>query len=286
MIIWIASYPKSGNTWVRALVSAYLYSQNGRFDFNKLNRINQFPSKNYLSYFIKNFDDPTQAPKYWIPVQSKINLKNKIIFFKTHNAMCAIGGHQFTNKENTIASIYVVRDPRNVITSIANHYELSTDQAYDFFTNKRKIIFTKNTSPDGRLFEEKGNVHFVGSWKDHYASWKNIGFAPIKIIKYEDLINDTYGVFLSILKFLSNFMSIQIDEKKIQNAIQTCSFDVLKKKEEKEGFFEAPISEKVNKKIIFFKLGKKNNWKNYLDPAVEKKIRIAFSDEMQELGYL
>ena len=286
MIIWIASYPKSGNTWVRALVSAYLYSKNGTFNFEKLNKINQFPSKRYLGYFLKKFDDPAEVPKYWLQAQYKVNLENKIIFFKTHNAMCVIGGHQFTNKENTIASIYVVRDPRNVITSLADHYELSTVQAYDFFTNKRKIIFTKDISPDGHSFEEKGNVHFVGNWKDHYVSWKNIGFAPIKIIKYEDLINDTHSVFLSILKFLSNFMLIQINEKKIRKVIQTCSFDVLRKKEEKEGFFEAPIAEKTNKRITFFRLGKRNNWKNYLDSTIEKKISTAFSKEMKELGYL
>ena len=201
MIIWIASYPKSGNTWIRALISAYLYSRSGRFSFSDLNKIEQFPNKKYLSSFLKNFDDPKKVPTYWIPAQYKINSSNDKVFFKTHNAMCTINGHQFTNKQNTLACIYVVRDPRNVITSLANHYCLSKEEAYEFFTNKRKIIFTKSISLKGKALKEKGNVHFIGSWNEHYLSWKNIGFAPVKIVKYEDLANDTYAEFLSILKF-------------------------------------------------------------------------------------
>ena len=129
MIIWIASYPKSGNTWVRALISSYLYSGEGNFNFSDLNKIDQFPSKKYLNPFLKDFDDPAKVPKYWIPAQNKINLNKEIIFFKTHNAMCKINENQFTNKLNTLASIYIVRDPRNVITSLSNHYELSTKEA-------------------------------------------------------------------------------------------------------------------------------------------------------------
>ena len=183
MIIWIASYPKSGNTWIRALISAYLYSRSGIFNFSDLNKIEQFPNKKYLSSFLKNFNDPKKVPTYWIPAQYKINSSTDKVFFKTHNAMCTINGHQFTNKQNTLACIYVVRDPRNVITSLANHYGLSKEEAYEFFTNKRKIIFNQDTSTTGKVLVERGNAHFVGSWGEHYLSWKNIQFAKVKIIR-------------------------------------------------------------------------------------------------------
>ena len=235
---------------------------------------------------MKDFDDPAKVPKYWIPAQNKINLNKEIIFFKTHNAMCKINENQFTNKLNTLASIYIVRDPRNVITSLSNHYELSTKEAYEFLTNKRKIIFSKNITQDGKSYEERGNVHFIGSWEDHYMSWKKINFAPVKIIRYEELTSNTSGTFLSLLKFLKNFMSIKIDEKKMKKTIKACSFDVLKKKEKEEGFYEAPISEKNNKRVIFFNLGMKNNWKKYLDSKIENKIKLKFSAEMKELDYL
>ena len=105
-------------------------------------------------------------------------------------------------------------------------------------------------------------------------------FAKILIIKYEDLINDTDSTFKSILNFLSKFMSIKINEKKILNTINSCEFKKLVKMENEKGFDEA-IGQKK-----FFHLGEKNNWKNLLDPKIEEKIKASFFDEMKELGYL
>jgi len=285
MIIWIASYPKSGNTWVRALITAYLYSKDGIFNFKDLDKIEQFPSNKYLNSYLKNSENPGEISQYWIAAQKEINSENQTKFFKTHNALCSINGNSFTDKKNTLATVYIVRDPRNVITSLSNHYGLSIDKAYDFFTNKRKIIFGKNIFNEEKLYTQKGNVHLIGSWEEHYTSWKNISFAPIKIIKYEDLIDNTYSTFFSILKFLNNFYEITIYKKKIEQVIKACSFDVLKKKEEKEGFLEASNS-KNSKKIIFFNLGKNNNWKKILSSTIERKINTKFSKEMKELGYL
>jgi len=280
MIVWISSYPKSGNTWVRALLSSYIYSENGSFDFHYLNKINQFPKEDYFTQFSKNFDSIKEVSKYWIAAQNDINKKNKTIFFKTHSANCIIDDNPFTNKENTLGIIYIVRDPRNIITSLANHYEISLDEAYNFFTNERKYIVQKRLKPT------MANAQVIGSWRHHYLSWKHINFAPMKIIKYEDLNNNAYDTFISILKFLNQFMKIKIDENKIKNTLQSCNFEVLKRKEKEEGFFESPLSKVKNKKISFFHLGKKNNWKNTLDNNLEEKIRIVFSKEMKELGYL
>lgn len=141
MIIWIASYPKSGNTWIRAMLTAYLYTEEGFFNFELLKQIPQFPTRQDVEEFTKKFENPAETSKYWILSQKKLNLDKKIHFLKTHSSMCTIEGNAFTDKENTIASLYIVRDPRNVITSIANHYEFSINEAFDFLTNKRKIIF-------------------------------------------------------------------------------------------------------------------------------------------------
>ena len=126
----------------------------------------------------------------------------------------------------------------------------------------------------------------LGSWSEHYLSWKRINFAPRIIVKYEDLINDTKNSFIEILKFLNQTMNIQIDEKKVLNTINSCSFDALARKEKKEGFFEQVLSKHDNKKLKFFNLGKKNNWKSLLDPKIEKRIREAFLEEMSELNYI
>jgi len=282
MIIWIASYPKSGNTWVRGLLSSYLYSDDGSFNFNLLKKIQQFPDKNHFEYFIKDFSDIKKISNYWIAAQDRINLfnENKTTFFKTHSALCTFDNNLFTNKNNTQAVIYVVRDPRNVITSISNYYSMSIEESYSFIINKNKII-SKAEWGDKNF----GISTVLGSWALHYKSWEQIKFAPILIIKYEDLIKDTKNSLIEIINFLNKFMYIKIDNQKIVNTVESCSFDNLAKREKAEGFFEAAWSKK-KEKINFFHLGKKNDWKNLLSEEIENKIRTTFHKEMKELNYI
>ena len=286
MIIWIASYPKSGNTWIRSLLSSYLFSDNGKFNFKLLKNIEQFSSKNLSLKFQKNLSYQTRISKNWIPSQKIINQDNKIRFFKTHNAMCAINGNKFTDKFNTLAAIYVVRDPRNLITSLANHYELNLDETFSFLTNKRKIIFPINIEEKKKDIKDREDFNFLSDWSTHYQSWKNIKFCPIKIIKYEDCLIDTQKIFVSTLDFLSKFIKFKFDKKKINNALNSTSFKNLSRMEKNEGFQESATSYKTMKKIKFFNLGKKNDWKTLLDKKLIKKIESCFKNEMSELGYL
>ena len=282
MIIWIASYPKSGNTWIRSLLASYLYTDNGIFSFDLLRKISQFPSRPHFETFLNDFTDIKKISNYWIAAQEKIRLfNNETVFLKTHSALCTFENNPFTNKNNTKAVIYVVRDPRNLITSFAHHYSKNIDEAFDFIKDKRQMLL-KNDYGAGDF----GIATVLGNWSEHYRSWKNIKFAPILIIKYEDLINNTKKTFNTILDFLSSFMDIKIDEKKIMKTIETCDFDRVSKKEKEDGFNEAVVSKINKKKLNFFYLGKKNDWKNFLNPEVEKKIRQAFQKEMEELGYI
>ena len=282
MIIWIASYPKSGNTWVRSLLSGFLYSDSGIFSFDLLDKIQQFPSKQYFKFFLKDFTDIKKISDYWIAAQDRINLFNdEIVFLKTHSALCTLENNSFTNKKNTKAVIHVVRDPRNVITSISHHYSKDILKSSDFIFNKKQMLVQEEWG--GKDF---GIATVLGDWSDHYKSWKNIKFAPTKIIRYEDLIDNPENTFVSILNFLKNFMDIDINKKKIRNVINSCSFDVLSDKEKKEGFEESVTHKKDGKKLKFFNLGKENNWKNLLEPKIEEKIRVKFNKEMKDLGYI
>ena len=277
MIIWIASYPKSGNTWVRSLLSAYLYSNDGIFNFDLLKKITQFPSKQYFKKFLKDFKDIKKVSDYWIAAQDRINLFNdKPIFLKTHSALCTLENNSFTNKNNTKAVIYVVRDPRNLITSLSHHYSMNMEKTYIFIINKQQMTMAGEWGKD-----DFGIASVLGNWSTHYKSWKNIKFAPTLVVKYEDLLNNTNNTFKSILNFLSRLMDIKIDEKKIINTVNSCSFEKLVEKEKNEGFDEA-----VSSKKKFFYLGKKNNWQNLLDPEMEQKTREVFQKEMKELEYI
>ena len=283
MIVWIASYPKSGNTWIRSLLTTYLFSKDNNFHFNSLKEIQQFPDKQYFDFFLNDLRDIKKVSNYWIAAQERINLlKNDgLTFLKTHSALCTLEGNPFTNKNNTTAVIYIVRDPRNLITSFAHHYSMNIEEAYNFITNKNQTI------SHAKWGEENFGISSVlGNWSEHYKSWSNITFAPILIIKYEDLINDTENEFKKILNFLNKFRKTKIDKQKITNSVKNCSFEKLAEMEKKEGFFESAISKKNLKKLNFFYLGKKNNWKKLLNPKIEQKIRKSFQKEMEELGYI
>ena len=281
MIIWIASYPKSGNTWLRSLLSSYFFSKNGVFNFNQLDNIKQFSCKNLNSSEINSSNYQTIVSKNWIPTQEIINKDKKIHFLKTHNAICSINGNSFTNQNNTIAAIYIIRDPRNVITSISNHYNLSLQDSLEFIKNKKKIIF-----PNKKKINNHDDFNFISNWSDHYSSWKNINFAPIKIVKYEDLTRDTNKTFISILEFLSKFIKFNFDKSKIKNSIDSTTFDKLAEMEREVGFAESSDSTLNSKKIRFFHLGNKNTWSNLLDKNVSHDIDDFFKKEMKTLGYL
>lgn len=286
MIIWIASYPKSGNTWIRSLLASYLFSKDGKFSFKLLKNIERFSVKNHLVNLSSDFNYQNRISENWIRSQEIINKDKKIRFFKTHNAMCTINGNKFTDKLNTMATIYIVRDPRNLISSLAHHYEFGLEEAFNFITNKRKIIYPINFNSNEKNVDEPNDFNFLGDWSSHYQSWKNINFCPIKIIKYEDFLADPKKAFVLILNFLSKFFKFKFDKKKIDNALDSTSFNSLSQMEKSEGFEESVISSKTKKKIKFFNLGKRNNWNILLDKKFIGKIETHFRKEMSDLGYL
>ena len=128
MIIWLASYPKSGNTWLRSIVSSVLYSKSGNFDFELLKNIRQFPEKQFFKDIIDDFSNFDEIKSNWITAQEKINLSQDLRIFKTHQGKYTLGEHNFTNDENTLAVIYIVRDPRNLVNSISHHFNLTLDK--------------------------------------------------------------------------------------------------------------------------------------------------------------
>ena len=281
MIFWIASYPKSGNTWVRALVSAYYYSQDGFFSEKIIKNIGQFPEKIHFQGFDYNKEIVTDTSRFWIRAQEKLNQDKKIKFKKTHNCLSAINGNNFTNKKNTIACIYIVRDPRNLITSLKNHYELDYNDALEFMTNEKKFIFDYNTQNDYSDFQ------FISSWELNYQSWKNNNLFPIKFLKYEDLLFETFFVFKEIVEFIDKITNNKkgFNKEKAKNAVQTTSFENLKKIEINRGFSESIISRVGEKKIPFFHLGPQNNWKKNFNNKFNEKLSTIFSKNLKELDY-
>ena len=280
MIIWISSYPKSGNTWVRALLSSYFYSKDGNFHFDLLEQIKEFPKHSDYLNEISVSRNLAEIAKEWIPAQRKLNLKhnNSTFFLKTHSAICNVEGSDFTDKENSLGAIYVVRDPRNVILSLSNHFDLSIEKSLEMICNKKQII--TNPTKKNRYI----GFTVLSDWQNHYRTWKNCKLVEVKIVKYEDLILSPKNTFISILNFINKFMQVDIDEDRIKNVLMSTEFSKLQQSENKYGFKESSNMSGFNKK--FFNLGPKNDWKNLLKKEIKEKIENHFKEEMKELGYL
>ena len=279
MIIWLASYPKSGNTLMRSLLSSYFFSKDGTFSFELLKNIKQYPNGDLLTQLGVNINDPHEIAKSHIRVQEFINKDKKSFkFLKTHSSFVKMDGFSFTDLANTLGVIHIVRDPRDVVFSFAHHNNQSIEKATEMI-NKDLVV--------GANLKDKVPV-YMGSWPSNYNSWKTFDkTGKYLLIKFEDLIQGKEENFKKILNFIkvitkSNF---EINDKKIKKILQEIEFEKLKKLEEKEGFNEAKTDEKGNK-IRFFREGKSNNWKKTLDPIIKTSIEAVCQKEMKELNYL
>ena len=279
MIIWLASYPKSGNTWVRQFLASLIYSNRGKSGLDKLGFIMQYPKRDQFEKLVTDLNDFNQIKNNWINSQDLINSDNKVKIFKTHHVLYRLGEDIFTNQKNTLGAIYVVRDPRNVISSILYHFNLSCiEEALNFIKEEKKFI--------GNL---KNKVNYplhtlIGSWKTNYNSWKLIG-KNFLLVRYEDLILNPNSEFRKIANYITSIINIRFTEEQIKKSIEESSFKNMSSLEDKNGFLEV-IKDSENKKKKFFNLGPKNNWKEILDKKYVDEIENSFNDEMKELGYI
>jgi hypothetical protein len=196
---------------------------------------------------------------------------------KTHSSFFTNQKFSFSNKENTLGAIYVVRDPRNVVTSMAHHYQLTEKDSLE------RIL-------DNNLFIGKTNTHadiFLSSWNLNYLSWKKLR-DRVLIIKYEDLIHKKKEILINVFNFFETLgmKKSSFDLAKLEKVIETTEFDKMKKLEQNVEFTESVVDKKTGKKIPFFNLGPKNHWKDILKVETVEKLEKNFKKEMQELGYL
>jgi hypothetical protein len=279
MIIRLASYPKSGNTLLRSILATYFFSDDGVFNFNDLYKIGQFPSLNFFEQAGVDTTNKEEIFKNYIKAQKNLieNSRSKINFLKTHSSFFTNQKFSFSNKENTLGAIYVVRDPRNVVTSMAHHYQLTEKDSLE------RIL-------DNNLFIGKTNTHadiFLSSWNLNYLSWKKLR-DRVLIIKYEDLIHKKKEILINVFNFFETLgmKKSSFDLAKLEKVIESTEFNKMKKLEQNVEFTESVVDKKTGKKIPFFNLGPKNHWKNILKVETVEKLEKNFKKEMKELGYL
>ena len=279
MFIWLASYPKSGNTLVRSLLSSYFFSKDGIFNFELIKNIKQFPIK---ELFLKNgidINNEKEVIRSYLKVQESINIKNSIQFLKTHSYLFNIDNNQFTNLEYSLGVIYIVRDPRNVVLSSSNHNNQSHERSTE------DLIIGRELRTEG---EQNIKVH-TGTWGGNFNSWKSFkSVNKYLLVHYEDLVKEKDKIFYEILKFIHNLKDIEfvLDKKKFKNVLDSTDFGKVQKLESQTGFHESMTDKNTGKKIKFFNLGSKTNWQSGLEPNLQNKIEEAFEKEMKELNYL
>ena len=288
-IIWVTSYPKSGNTWLRSILSSLFYSEDGKFNFRLLQYIKHFDSLENYSFVkeinkndYENLSKIKVISKYRIQAQEKLKTKKKFIFFKTHSANASLNNHQYTNEKNSLGLIYIVRDPRDIVISYSKYQNISIDRAIEKITNRAIIEYSgfKNNDKVPSLITDK-LPYIMSSWDINFTSWERLD-APRLFIKYEDLINDPLLILNKITTFFQNNIKIKIEnlDIKIENIVKTTNFQFLKKQEKKYGFSESTTHSE------FFRKGTSNQWKKILTKKQAEKIENAFQPLMQKLGYI
>ena len=278
MIFWLASYPKSGNTWIRMFLRSYFLSSNQKFSLNEKGmhdfEVLNFPTPELLKNANIDYSNFHNIAKNWVTLQDIINLNGKLNFLKTHNGNFNLGNYPFTNTDNTIGGIYIVRDPRDVVLSYANHFGLDNSESTNMLMDKESCE---------QYFDKKLNEKYLrslmGSWSMNYLSWRHYKGRKIHLMKYEDLVENPKKNFFKMLEYINSIISINIDQNKISKSVEETAFDRLQNLEESEGFIEVG-------KGKFFRKGKVGEWKEKLDPKLIKKIEDHFRKEMMELDYL
>jgi len=294
MIIWLASYPKSGNTMLRSLLSAYFFSDDGKYNFELIKNIKQFPTIELFEELGVNISSDDEVIKSYIKVQEKFCKENSVQFLKTHSYLFNFyNKYPFTDLKKSLGVIYIVRDPRNVVTSFSKFSNYPLEKTCEFMINNMSfggnIEYAKTGVRLGVNTAAERTKVWIGNWAQNYQSWKSFKYQErYLLVKYEDLVKNTEKVFFDILKFIHkiNNSKFILNKKKFMNVLESTSFKNMQKLEKKKSFQESKFDKKTGKKIPFFNYGPKNNWKDLLSIENKEKIEKAFFNEMNELGYL
>ena len=274
---WIASYPKSGNTWMRLILKNIFFKTKPGEELKGLNYFPYFEvAKNYQFIKTINMDDFNNLnqmqiiAKYRIKAQKNVKINGGDFgFFKTHSSNLKIKDIPYTNEETTLGFFYLIRDPREVAVSYANHQNINIDEAINIMINHKAISFGLDSIP----------MH-QSRWDQNILSWNKLN-VPNLFIKYEDMLENYENIIYKVLDFFEKNFNFNFQNKqKIASLILiNTKFNKLKEIENKKKF-EEQLSNN------FFRSGKKDTWKSILSNSQITKIEKEFQKTMKIYGYL
>ena len=271
-IIWITTYPRSGTGWVRSFLGSYYFTEDGEFFYKLLEKIPHFLSDTFfIKHQSKIEEKKERIVEYWPRVQQQMewthgNPDLNFEFLATHNKNGTLNDNLFIDATKTAGYINIIRDPRDVVISYSRYMGGSIDNAIDHITTDGMNITEENPFPEFRL-----------NWYKNYMSWKEQGEKdgyPGIVVRYEDLLQDSFKYFSKIIKFLTDDVGCgTYDEDKIKKCIESTSYSKLVKMNEKFGY---PMTKEYYKH---------QDWKDILTKEQRKRIEKKFRKEMVEFGY-
>lgn len=270
-LVWLASYPKSGNTWTRHFLHSLLRSPGKPHDINRMNMLTTGDSgaRWYQPFLDKKLTECSdeQIAAARAQAQRKIaDSADGLVFVKTHNAMVRHLGAPMIEPSVTAGAIYIVRNPLDVAISYAHFMGGTIDGAIAQMNAKGALI------PTG----EKAAYQYYGSWSEHVFSWTRRPMRQLHVMRYEDMLEkprETFGR-------LATFLRLAPTRGEIEAAIDASSFDKLKEQEDEAGFREKP--EKAER---FFREGRAGQWREVLSAAQVEAVTSANREQMERFGY-
>ncbi|MEM7188204.1 MAG: sulfotransferase domain-containing protein [Pseudomonadota bacterium] len=270
--MWLASYPKSGNTWLRAFLANYIFNLPEPVPVNQLSRLGLGDS-NTLAHTraAGGKFDPTN-PRDTVRVRRKmldIVVSNgaDLNLMKTHNQLTKAFGVDLFPRHQTKGAVYVIRDPRDMAVSYASHHGMSLDETVHRLNH-----------PQNATTGNQQNVHqFLGRWSDHVNSWARAKGFKVLIIRYEDMLATPETVFTDVVKAVG----LDVEEERLEKSIRFSSFKQLQSQEEKSGFVENSPHQKS-----FFRSGQSGGWRESLGDERAAQIEADHAKVMRRFGYL
>ncbi|MCF8466328.1 MAG: sulfotransferase domain-containing protein [Sneathiella sp.] len=273
-IIWLTSYPKSGNTWARTFINNLLLDPEEPVDINTISSL--APGDARKSWYEKAGGQPFDR----YSMGQVIGLRPKVhqviaqsqegrVFVKTHSLYGNIHGVPQITLEYTAGAIYIIRNPLDVVISLSSHFGLSLEQAIDLMND-----------PEGGLDEtrEGGNIRqYFGSWSGHANSWTHFNPQQMHLMRYEDMLDKPFETFGGMARFLG----IDPSDGQLKKAIEFSSFDAVRRQEDEKGF-----REQSDKNEKFFRVGKSGQWKDVLSDEQVNRIVDCHHQAMKRYGYL
>ena len=266
-IIWLASYPKSGNTWMRSLLAHYFMPRGQAPDINNLRRFTTADVRQDFFDAANGGPFSTQSVNEWLQVRQKAvrliaGSKPGTHFVKTHCQAVQYMGQHLIPPEVTAGAIYIMRNPFDLAPSFARHQSADIDTAIERMMN-----------PETMMGTDTGIRDAMGRWDTHIETWTSAPGLPRYVVRYEDMLDKPAKVMRGLLDFLS----VKPDSAKLAKAIKATTFEAMKKQEEANGFFERPAGMQA-----FFAKGQAGVWREDLTPAQVGRIREAFLPTLEK----